>query len=152
MFRMEQLGATGYGGAVTIAELWDNKRITEGKLKKDEILKKAGFYTYMGIGLAATLSSVFGWWKKGERWTEAVSTGFFYDLPRVGLKVFKDLEKPKATSTTVSDAIRQANEIVRRSAATKLNSNVLALTQGDLGSQGLSAVGVTDEVVSRRGM
>jgi len=82
MIRIEDFGEIAYGGAVTLAEWWDNKRIADGKITSKDIFKKASFYTYLGVGLAATLISVFGWMKRWERWSEHVSHGFLYDLPR----------------------------------------------------------------------
>lgn len=82
MIRIEDFGEIAYGGAVTLSEWWDNKRIADGKITNKDIFKKASFYTYLGIGLAATLISVFGWMKRWERWSEHVSHGFLYDLPR----------------------------------------------------------------------
>ncbi|MBU1066992.1 hypothetical protein KKE60_04365, partial [Patescibacteria group bacterium] len=82
MIRIEDFGEITYGGVVTLTEWWDNKRIDEGKIGTKDVFKKASFYTYLGVGLAATLMSVFGWMRRYERWSEHVSHGFLYDLPR----------------------------------------------------------------------
>lgn len=138
--RMEDLGEVGYGAAVVAAEWWDNKRITEGRLLKKDILKKAGFYTWALIGLFATLMSAFGWWRKGERWMEHVSHGFMYDAPRQLFNIFQALKTTTAAGGGEAAAVRQAKEILARRQAA-LNSGHSADTAG-----------LTDEIIARRGM
>lgn len=111
MVRIESLGATAYGGAVTLAEWWDNKRIEEGTLGAKDVLKKASFYTYLGIGGVATLMSAFGWMKQWERWTEPVSHGFLYDLPRFALSLSKALS---TSSRTGSTAVQEAQRVLEQ--------------------------------------
>ncbi len=91
MIRIEDFGEIAYGGAVTLTEWWDNKRIADGKITSKDIFKKASFYTYLGVGLAATLISVFGWMKRWERWSEHVSHGFLYDLPRFAYNLSRSM-------------------------------------------------------------
>lgn len=115
MFRMQQLGATAFGGAVTVAEWWDKKRIDEGKITNKDVIKKAGFWAFVGLGGLATLISVTGWWRRYEPWMEALSTGFFYDIPRV---VYNTAKALGTTSTTTSSrAIEEANAIAARARA-----------------------------------
>lgn len=112
MIRMQDFGEVAYGGVVTLTEWWDNKRIDEGKIAKKDILKKASFYTYLGVGLTATLCSAFGWWKRQELWMEHVSHGFLYDMPRFILSIVQSMGA--SSRGTRSDAVRQAQEILRQ--------------------------------------
>lgn len=114
MIRMQDIGEIAFGGAVTFTEWWDNKRITEGKIAKKDILKKAGFYTYVLVGLPATVMSAFGWWRRGETWMEHVSHGFLYDMPRFILNIVQSMGT--ASRGTSSEAVRQAQEVLRQRA------------------------------------
>ena len=112
MIRIEDFGEIVYGGAVTLSEWWDNKRIDEGKIANKDIFKKASFYTYLGIGLAATLISVFGWMKRYERWAEHTSHGFFYDLPRFAYNLSTSMGTA-GRSKSESSAVQEAQRIIR---------------------------------------
>jgi len=118
MIRIEDFGEIVYGGAVTVTEWWDNKRIEEGKLTKKDIFKKASFYTYLGIGLAATLSSVFGWMRRWERWSEHLSHGFMYDLPRFAYNLSKSMSAA-GRSSSESAAVLEAQRILERRSVTQ---------------------------------
>jgi inosine/xanthosine triphosphate pyrophosphatase family protein len=111
---MQDIGELAYGGLVTLTEWWDTSRVTKGTLTKKQILKKASFYTYLVIGLGATLVSAFGWWRGKEKWMEHISHGFIYDLPRQIYNNVQDLRTPPGPSTTgaESEAVRQAREIL----------------------------------------
>ena len=118
MIRIEDFGEIAYGGAVTLTEWWDNKRIADGKITSKDIFKKASFYTYLGVGLAATLCSVFGWIKQWEKWEEHVSHGFFYDLPRFAYNLSTSMGAA-GRSRSGSAAVQEAQRILReRSTAT----------------------------------
>ena len=113
MIRIEDFGEITYGGLVTLTEWWDNKRIDEGKIGAKDVFKKASFYTYLGVGLAATLMSVFGWMRRYERWSEHVSHGFLYDLPRFAYSLTKALGssgRKGSGSSAVNEAQRILNE------------------------------------------
>lgn len=112
MIRMEDFGEVAYGGAVTLTEWWDNKRVEDGKIAKKDVFKKASFYTYLGVGLTATLSSAFGWWRAQEKWMEHISHGFLYDMPRFTLNIVQSMGA--GSRSTRSDAVRQAQEILRQ--------------------------------------
>ena len=125
MIRIEDFGEIGYGGLVTLTEWWDNKRIDEGKIGTGDVFKKASFYTYLGVGLTATLMSVFGWWRRYERWSEHVSHGFLYDLPRFAYGLTKALGAgSKRGRGSESRAVQEAQRILNE----KINAK--ALTQG----------------------
>ena len=111
--RMQDLGEIGYGGAVTLTEWWDDRRIADGKIAKTDLWKKASFYTYLGIGLPATLISAMGWWRQMGLWAEHVSHGFLYDMPRFIYNVVQAMGT-ESRSQTNSDAVRQAQEILNR--------------------------------------
>jgi len=116
MIRIEDFGEIVYGGAVTLTEWWDQKRISDGKITDKEVLKKASFYTYFGVGLAATMASVFGWmktWALSERWAEKVSTGFLYDLPRVGYNLSRTMAAGASKNRPASDVVQEAQRILR---------------------------------------
>ena len=121
MIRIEDFGEVAYGGAVTLTEWWDNKRIEGGKIATKDVFKKASFYTYLGVGLVATLMSVFGWMRQYERWTEKVSTGFLYDLPRFAYNLSKTMSSAGKSRTSESAAVREAQRILQqRSTARQL--------------------------------
>jgi len=122
MIKIQDIGELLYGGAVTTTEWWDNKRIEEGKITTKDIFKKASFYTYLVIGLGATAMSVFGWMKRFEPWTEKISTGFFYDLPRFAYNLTKSVTADKGR--TESAAVKEAQRIVSQRKAPQ------QLTQG----------------------
>jgi len=122
MIRIEDFGEIGYGGLVTLTEWWDNKRIDEGKIGKGDVFKKASFYTYLGVGLAATLMSVFGWMRRYERWSEHVSHGFLYDVPRFAYNLTKALGAGGRKGSG-SSAVNEAQKILER-------TRTKALTQG----------------------
>ena len=115
--RMQDLGEIGYGGAVTLTEWWDDRRIADGRIAKKDIWKKASFYTYLGIGLPATLISAMGWWRQMGLWCEHVSHGFLYDMPRFIYNVVQAMST-ESRSQTNSDAVRQAQEILNRRRST----------------------------------
>jgi len=122
MIRMEDFGEIGYGGVVTLTEWWDNKRIDEGKIGAKDVFKNASFYTYLGVGLAATLMSVFGWMKRYERWSEHISHGFLYDVPRFAYNLTKALGtsgKRGSESSAVQEAQKILNEKMRAKALTQ---------------------------------
>jgi len=114
MIRIEDFGEVAYGGAVTLTEWWDNKRIEEGKIATKDVFKKASFYTYLGVGLVATLMSVFGWMRRYERWTEKVSTGFLYDLPRFAYNMSKTLSAAGISKASGSAAVKEAQRILQQ--------------------------------------
>jgi len=125
MIRIEDFGEISYGGIVTLTEWWDNKRIVEGKIGAADVFKKASFYTYLGVGLTATLMSVFGWMRRYERWQEHVSHGFFYDLPRFAYGLTKALGTTGQRGRgSESRAVDEANKILREKMRTR------ALPQG----------------------
>ena len=131
MIRVQDLGEVAYGGAVTLTEWWDSKRIADGKLKDSELWKKAGFWTYLAIGLPATLMSAFGWWRRQERWMEHLSHGFMYDFPRFIFNVVMDLRAPAGTEANGGNiAVKQAKEILRRKQSELAGRAARALGQG----------------------
>lgn len=111
MIRVEDVGELGYGAAFAAANWWDSKQIDEGKLKKDEVFKKVGFWTYVGIGIPATLISAMNWMPKQRSWLEHISHGFIFYLPSFILDTAKELSKPKTTQS--SAAIAEANRILQ---------------------------------------
>ena len=117
--RIEDLGAVGYGGAVTWSEWWDNKRIEEGKIGTKDIWKKASFYTYLGIGLTATLMSAFGWMGQFRLWTERLSIGFLYDMPRFAYNMSKTFSAGGGSRGGSAAAVKQAQQILRDRASAR---------------------------------
>lgn len=115
MIRIQDLGEVAYGGAVTLTTWWDNKRIVDGKITTKDVFKKASFYTYLGVGLVATLMSVFGWMRRYEVWAEKISTGFLYDLPRFAYDMSKTLSAAGGSlRTSESAAVREAQRILQQ--------------------------------------
>ena len=112
MIRNSDFGPVLFGGTVTLANWWDDKRIEDGRIASRDILKKASFYAYLGIGLGATLASVFNWLPRWERWTESVSHGFLYDLPRFALNLTKDMGAGGSNSSD-SRAVVEARKILQ---------------------------------------
>jgi len=109
---MLDLSEIAYGGAVTVTEWWDNKRITDGTITKKELLKKFGFWTYWVVGLGATLCSAFGWWSRQEALMEHLSHGFLYDAPRNVYNAFQSLKEE--TTAGGGGAVQAAKEIIRQ--------------------------------------
>ena len=114
MLRVEEFGAIAYGGAVTWAEWWDNERIAAGRIASKEVLKKASFYTYLGIGLAAALMSTFNWLPRWRSWTDKMATGFFYDLPRNAVNMQKSLTTAGGGRGSGSAAVIEARKVNER--------------------------------------
>ncbi len=81
MLRMQDVGELAYGGLVMGAQWLDSDRIKKGKLVATAIWKKYSTWTFLGIGLIATLMSAFGWMRRYESWAEHVSHGFIFYLP-----------------------------------------------------------------------
>lgn len=112
-FRKQDFGEIGYGGVVTLASWWDGNRISKGSLADKAVVKKAGFWTYWGIGLFSTLSSVMGWFRRQDLWMEHISHGFLYDVPR---QVFNLVQSQRAAPHYVADdaaaALQEARSII----------------------------------------
>ena len=129
MIRIEDFGEIAYGGVVTLTEWWDNKRIADGKITSKDVFKKASFYTYLGVGLTAPLISVFGWMKRWERWSEHVSHGFLYDLPRFAYTLSKSMTAESSRGAG-SAAVKEAQRIIRqRSVTTPMQLGAAQVTQ-----------------------
>jgi hypothetical protein len=112
---IQDTGELVYGGLVTLTEWWDTKRVNEGSITKKQLLKQAHFYTYVVIGVAATVVSAFHLWSSKESWMEHVSHGFIYDLPRQIFNGVQSLRTPPGASTTGdSQAVREARAILAR--------------------------------------
>jgi len=116
MITVHEVGALGYGGVVTLTEWWDNKRIQESKIGPKDVFKKASFYSYLGIGLGATLISGLGKFPRYEKWFEKISTGFFYDIPRFSYNMYKTLT-PASTSNAGSRAVAEAQRLLKQAPA-----------------------------------
>ncbi|MDD5704243.1 MAG: hypothetical protein PHU23_19590 [Dehalococcoidales bacterium] len=114
MLVRQDFGELLYGGAVTGAEWWDSQRILNGTIQQKEILKKAGFWTYMVIGLGATLASIFGWMRRQESWWEHISSGFIYDLPRQTVNAVTSMKTTASGGMGEANAVKQAREILRQ--------------------------------------
>ncbi len=150
MIKVQDLGEIGYGGVVTLAEWWDSKRIADATLKDSELWKKAGFWTYLGIGLPATLISAFGWWRRQEKWMEHLSHGFMYDFPRFIYNVVMDLRAPEGAGAGGNNvAVKQAKEILRRKQAELASKAARALGQGAADvTPGMVAITEADEILA----
>ena len=117
MIRVQSIGPLAYGGVVTLAEWYDTKRINEGKLTNKDVLKKAGFYAYLAIGLVATLSTTFGWMRRYDGWFEPISNGFLYDVPRFAYNLSKALGTTGGSVRSNSQAIAQAQRLAQQQRA-----------------------------------
>lgn len=116
--KMQDLGELSYGGLVTLAEWWDDKRIEEGKITKKEVLKKASFYGYLIPGGFCTLTSAFGWIRALKPWDEHISHGFIYDFPRF-IKNMVGAMRTEAGRGSESAAVKEAQRILRQRQATQ---------------------------------
>jgi hypothetical protein len=117
MIKMSDSGPLLYGAAVTLADWWDGKRLAElgTTLTSKDVFKMAATWTYLGVGLLATLSSVLGWFRRYDPWMEATSHGFLYDLPRFVYNTAKSLGSGTAAGAT-SRAVREAQAIAQQKA------------------------------------
>ena len=116
--RVEDVGELGYGAAFAAANWWDSKQIDEGKLRKDEVFKRVGFWTYLGIGLPSTLISAMNWMPRQKTWVENISHGFLFYLPSFIMDTAKELSKPKVAGS--SAAIAEANRILMAQRQTRV--------------------------------
>lgn len=114
MLRMQDTGELVYGGLVMGAEWWDDKRIKEGKLLATATWKKFSTWTYLGIGLVATLMSAFGWMRRYESWAENISHGFIFYLPIFTRDVINSMG---TTTTGRGGAVAEAHKILAQRAA-----------------------------------
>jgi hypothetical protein len=128
MIRIQDLGEITYGGAVTLAEWWDNKRIGEGTITPKDVFKKASFYTYLGIGLVATLMSAFGWMRRWESWAEHISHGFLYDIPRFSYNLATTMTSEGRSSN--SAVVKEAQKILQQSRNAAANQLAAAKRTG----------------------
>lgn len=121
MIRIEDFGELAYGGGVTLAEWWDNRRIEEGKITNRDFFMKASTYTYLGIGVVAAMMSIFNWMPQWRVWAEHISHGFLYDLPRFGYNLSRSIGIAGRKNSDSAAAVAEAQRILReRTAANKL--------------------------------
>jgi hypothetical protein len=113
MITVEHVGPLVYGGAVTLTDWYDNKRISEGKITDADVLKKFGMWTYLGIGVASLVATV--WWRKYQGWTDRLTAGFLYGLPGFLYKTIKSTQG--ATTGGSSAAVAEANRVLARKTA-----------------------------------
>ncbi len=146
--RMLDITEVAFGGAVTLADWWDEKRIADATLTDKDVLKKASFWTYLAVGLPATLATAMGWWRRQEGITERLAHGFLYGLPGFLYATVKSLGTTTAAGRVKSDAVTQAQEILRQRAAQQAaahSTNMRARTGGVTNAP-------IPEVITRRGM
>ena len=118
--RMSDVSEVVYGGVVTLGTWWDEKRITAGTLTDKEVLKKASFWTYLGIGIPATLMTAMNWWDaKAGKVTERLAHGFLFGFPAF---LYTTVKSMKETTSTRGDAVAQAQEILRQRSQKRANA------------------------------
>jgi hypothetical protein len=118
--KVQDLGELAYGGLVTGLSKWDEKRITDGKLVKKDILKKASFYGYVIPGVVATAATAMNWMPKQSEWTERIAHGFIYGFPGFAM----DLIDSMKTTTTSYNAIAEAERIARAASSRRTNTAI----------------------------
>jgi hypothetical protein len=144
MIRVHDLSEVAYGGVVELAEWWDERRIADAKITKRDILKKASFWSYLGLGVPATLMSAFGFWRRYELIAEHMSHGFFFGFPGFIRDVVTSMKKEAAAPVTAeSAAVNKAQEVLRRRQAELAAEGKKGLGQG-AGLVGPGEVPVTD--------
>ncbi|MDD5511973.1 MAG: hypothetical protein PHI12_14390, partial [Dehalococcoidales bacterium] len=60
MLKIQDTGELVYGGVVTLCDWLDDNRVKKGTLAANKIWKKYATWAFLGIGVAATLMSIFG--------------------------------------------------------------------------------------------
>lgn len=127
--RLENLGALGYGGVVTLSNWWDQKRIDEGKILKKDVFKKLETYTYLVPGVGAIAASAMGWLPRQAAWIDNVAIGFIYDSPRF-VKGLIDAFRTETATSTKTRVVRQARQIIQEhEAATRHQLNAGRVTE-----------------------
>ncbi len=130
--RMEDAGELIYGGIVTGAEYWDAKRIAGGTLTNKEVWKKAGFWSYLVIGLVATVGPyVFGSLKRYSNWTDNLAHGFIYDLSRQTKNLIQSMGTT-AGQRAGGNVVDQAAELIRQRAAAQRQLNAGRATRDNM--------------------
>lgn len=119
MLKLQDIGEVAYGGAVTLANWWDGKRITDGSLTDRDLIKKAGFWTYLAVGVPSLLMSAFNWPRGGtfSPWTDRLAHGFLYGLPGFVYSTVVSLQPTASRTRSRSDAVAQAQAILREKQA-----------------------------------
>ena len=113
MIKMQDIGELGYGGLVTLATWYDEKRITDGKITEKDIVKKMSTWAYLVPGGLATLTSAFGWVRALKPWDEHISHGFIYDFPRF-IKDTVTAMRTEAGRSNSSAAVREAQRVLEQ--------------------------------------
>lgn len=112
MITKEHVGPLIYGGAVTLTQWWDDKRITKGTVAAKDVFKLASTWSFLGIGILSLVGTI--WWRKYQRWTEYLAAGFLYGLPGF---VYTTVKATSKTSGGNAGAIAQAQAILNQKMA-----------------------------------
>ena len=79
MITKEHIGPLLYGGAVTLTQWYDDKRMSQGKLTSKDVFKMVSTWTFLGIGVLSLVLTI--WWRRYQGWTDRLTSGFLYGLP-----------------------------------------------------------------------
>lgn len=113
MITVEHTGPVIYGGAVTLARWYDNKRITAGTLQNKQIFKKYSTWAYLVPGVASLIATI--WWKKYQGWTDRLTAGFLFGLP--GFIYDSARASSGAATTAGAGAVAEAQRILAQKRA-----------------------------------
>ena len=108
MITKEHIGPLLYGGAVTLTQWYDDKRISQGKLTSKDVFKMVSTWTFLGIGVLSLALTI--WWRKYQGWTDRLTSGFLYGLPGFIYTTVKATSKTSGGGGAIAEAQAVLNQ------------------------------------------
>lgn len=116
MLKVHDITEIAYGGLVTGLERMDKKRVTDGKIRNKDILKKYSTYAYAVPGAICTAATAMGWMRRYDAINERIAHGFLFGLPGFIMDIVDATGEGGggAARSTVRDAEQFLRERTRR--------------------------------------